>query len=63
MIIHIFHKEASETVANSSGVRKEASERLNLNNPRQTECSLGLCKSYPFQRLDETRSQIWAFCG
>ena len=38
MIIRIFHKEASE--------------RLNLNNPRQTESSLGVCKSNQSSRLD-----------
>ena len=32
-------KEASETSANSSGVRKEASERLNLNNTVQAKRS------------------------
>ncbi len=53
MIIRIFHKEASETGANSSGVRKEALRvAFYLNNPRQTECSLGDCKSNPSQRLD-----------
>ena len=42
MIISICHKEASETGANSSGVRKGALRvAFYLNSPRQTECSLG----------------------
>ena len=53
MIIHNFHKESAETGANSSGVCKEVLRvAYYLNNPRQTECSLGLCKSYPSPRLD-----------
>ena len=53
MIIRIFHKEASETGANPSGVRKEALRvAYYLNNPRQTGCSLGICKSSQSPRLD-----------
>jgi len=47
MIIRIFHKEASE--------------RLNLNNPTQgTQC--GVKENSTCRRLEETQSQIWAFC-
>ena len=38
-MIRICHKEASETGADSSGVHKQASERLNLNNTVQAKRS------------------------
>ena len=42
MIIRNYHNQASETGANSCGVRKGAlCVAFYLNNPRQTECSLG----------------------
>ena len=37
---------------------QNASERLTLNNPKQTQCSLGKCKTADNQRLGETRSLL-----
>ena len=43
MIIRNYHNQASETGANSSGVRKGAlCVAFYLNNPRQIECSMGI---------------------